>query len=41
MSTALRQKHISLPITDLFMSIFGPVLTAGLVLVVAVVLNIL
>jgi len=41
MSTTYTEYRIGLAITDLFLSIFGPVLAAGVVLLLAVLLNIL
>ena len=41
MSTVYTEKHPNLAIADLFLSIFGPVLTAGVVLLLALLLGIL
>jgi hypothetical protein len=41
MSTAYTENRTGLAITDLFLSIFGPVLAAGIALFIAVLLNIL
>lgn len=41
MSTVYTENPTGLAITDLFLSIFGPVLVAGIILFLAVLLNIL
>ena len=41
MSTHTITKRVGLPITDLFLSIFGPVLVAATVVFIASILNIL
>ena len=41
MSTVYTENPTGLAITDLFLSIFGPVLAAGIILFLAVLLNIL
>ena len=41
MSTAYSENRTGLAITDLFLSIFGPVLVAGVFLLLAVLLKIL
>ena len=41
MSTVYAENPRGLAVTDLFLSIFGPVLAAGIVLLLAVLLNIL
>jgi len=41
MSTIFMEKSVGLAVTNLFLSIFGPVLAAAIVLFLATVLNIL